>query len=127
MFGSLASEQNSITRICRSVRGIIMGDLGDLSFWHWLILLGYIASVTVPFYKIFPACRDSGLDRGFRRRAFCCIDLPVDARVHAMAAGRRGPHNSCAFPLKNIRVRRPRLKEEPLAAALPGFDGCDSA
>jgi hypothetical protein len=54
MFGSLASEQNSITRICRSVRGIIMGDLGDLSFWHWLIPLGYIASVTVPFYKIFP-------------------------------------------------------------------------
>jgi hypothetical protein len=31
-----------------------VGDLGHLTFWHWIVLLGYIASVTVPFFRIFP-------------------------------------------------------------------------
>ena len=28
--------------------------MGSFSLWHWLIVLGYLASVTVPFIKIFP-------------------------------------------------------------------------
>ena len=31
-----------------------MDNLADFSFWQWLIVLAYIASVTVPFYKILP-------------------------------------------------------------------------
>jgi hypothetical protein len=31
-----------------------MDDLAHLSLWQWIIVLAYIASVTVPFYKIFP-------------------------------------------------------------------------
>jgi hypothetical protein len=31
-----------------------MDDLANLSIWQWLIVLAYIATVTVPFYKIFP-------------------------------------------------------------------------
>jgi hypothetical protein len=34
--------------------GNYLGNLGNLSLWHWIVLLGYIASVTVPFFKIFP-------------------------------------------------------------------------
>ena len=25
-----------------------------MSMWHWIIVLTYLASVTIPFYKIFP-------------------------------------------------------------------------
>lgn len=31
-----------------------MNNIGDLSIWHWIVLFGYIASVTVPFFRIFP-------------------------------------------------------------------------
>jgi hypothetical protein len=31
-----------------------IGNLGNLSLWHWIIVLAYFASVTVPFYRIFP-------------------------------------------------------------------------
>jgi hypothetical protein len=31
-----------------------MSHIGDLSIWHWIVVLGYLASVTVPFFKIFP-------------------------------------------------------------------------
>jgi hypothetical protein len=31
-----------------------LDDLGNLSLWHWIIVLAYIASVTVPFFRIFP-------------------------------------------------------------------------
>jgi hypothetical protein len=31
-----------------------MDNLANLSPWQWIIVLAYIASVTVPFYKIFP-------------------------------------------------------------------------
>lgn len=30
-----------------------MGDLTSLSLWQWVAVLVYIASVTVPFYKLF--------------------------------------------------------------------------
>jgi hypothetical protein len=40
-------------RICRPMRGN-MHDLASLSLWQGIIILGYIASVTVPFFKIFP-------------------------------------------------------------------------
>lgn len=49
-------EQNSMTSILVEMRGNMgnVDNLGNLSVWHWMILLGYIASVTVPFAKIFP-------------------------------------------------------------------------
>jgi hypothetical protein len=30
-----------------------MGDFANLSLWQWLMVLAYIKSVTIPFYKIF--------------------------------------------------------------------------
>jgi hypothetical protein len=59
-----------------------------MSVWHWTIVLGYLASVTVPFIKIFPRADIPRLARHSWNHTACPIRLPVDARLQALAVGR---------------------------------------